>query len=42
MNGIKFLFAAYIATWFIHGAYLTHLVRSFKRLREELKEMSKK
>jgi CcmD family protein len=41
MNGIKFLFAAYIATWVIHGAYLTHLVRSFKRLRDELREMKK-
>ena len=42
MNGVKFLFAAYIATWLIHGAYLTHLVRSFKRLRHELREMGKK
>ena len=39
MSGVKFLFAAYIATWLIHGAYLTHLVRSFKRLRRELKEL---
>ncbi|HTS06920.1 MAG TPA: CcmD family protein [Candidatus Eisenbacteria bacterium] len=42
MNGIKFLFAAYIATWLIHGGYLLHLVRSFKRLRGELRGMGKK
>jgi len=42
MNGIKFLFAAYIATWVIHGAYLTHLVRGFKKLRDELRDMGKK
>ena len=42
MSGIKFLFAAYIATWLIHGSYLVHLVRSFKRLRRELKETAKK
>jgi CcmD family protein len=42
MNGIKFLFAAYIATWVIHGVYLTHLVRSFKRLRRELKDVGRK
>ena len=42
MNGIKFLFAAYIATWVIHGSYLTCLVRSFKKLRTELKDVGKK
>jgi CcmD family protein len=42
MNGIKFLFAAYIATWVIHGAYLTYLVRSFKKLRNELKDVGEK
>ena len=41
-NGIKFLFAAYVATWVIHGSYLVHLVRSFKRMRAELREMGKK
>jgi CcmD family protein len=41
MNGIKFLFAAYIATWVIHGVYLATLVRRFSRLRRELKEMGK-
>jgi CcmD family protein len=41
MNAIKFLFAAYIATWMIHGVYLATLVRRFSRLRRELKEMRK-
>ena len=40
MNAIKFLFAAYIATWVIHGAYLTSLVRRFHRLRKQVKEAS--
>lgn len=39
MNAIKFLFAAYIATWVIHGIYLGTLVRRFSRLRHELKEL---
>jgi len=42
MNGIKFLFAAYIATWLIHGFYLATLVRRFSRLREQLRELGKK
>jgi CcmD family protein len=42
MNAIKFLFAAYIATWVIHGVYLGSLVRRFGRLRRELKEVGKR
>ena len=42
MNAIKFLFAAYIATWAIHGVYLATLVRRFGRLRRELRELRKK
>jgi CcmD family protein len=41
MNAIKFLFAAYIATWAIHGVYLGSLVRRFGKLRRELKEVGK-
>lgn len=41
MNALKFLFAAYIATWLIHGVYLGTLVRRFSRLRGELKELGK-
>lgn len=42
MNAIKFLFAAYIATWLIHAFYLGSLVRRFSRLREQLRESKKK
>ena len=41
MNAIKFLFAAYIVTWLIHGVYLSTLVSRFSRLRRELKELGK-
>jgi CcmD family protein len=41
MNGLKFLFAAYLATWLIHGVYLVTIVRRFSRLRRELKELGK-
>jgi CcmD family protein len=39
MNSIKFLFAAYIATWVIHGTYLGTLVRRFSRLKKESAEL---
>jgi CcmD family protein len=42
MNAIRFLFAAYIATWVIHGVYLGTVVRRFTRLREQLKELGKR
>ena len=42
MNAIKFLFAAYIATWAIHAFYIGTLVRRFSRLRQEMKELEKK
>jgi CcmD family protein len=41
MNAVKFLVAAYIATWLIHGVYLGSLVRRFSRLRKQLKEVKK-
>jgi CcmD family protein len=41
MNSMKFLFAAYIATWLIHSFYLLTLVRRFRRLRKDLKELGK-
>jgi CcmD family protein len=41
MNALKFLFAAYIATWVIHAFYLGTLVRRFSKLREQLKELGK-
>ncbi|MGO9084493.1 MAG: hypothetical protein ACLQBK_04640 [Candidatus Sulfotelmatobacter sp.] len=36
MNALKFLFAAYIATWVIHAIYLGTVIRRFRRLRQEL------
>ena len=41
MNAIKFLYAAYIVTWLIHIAYLGSLVRRYRRLRQQLKELGK-
>jgi len=41
MNAIKFLYAAYIATWLIHAFYLGTLARRFKRLHRQLKELGK-
>jgi CcmD family protein len=41
MNAVKFLFAAYIATWVIHTFYLGTLVTRFSKLRRELKELGK-
>jgi CcmD family protein len=41
MNAIKFLVAAYVATWLIHGIYLSTIVRRFSKLRQQLKELSK-
>jgi CcmD family protein len=41
MNAIKFLFAAYVATWVIHAFYLGTLLRRFSRLRRQLKELER-
>ncbi len=41
MNGVKFLFAAYVATWVIHVFYLSTIARRFSRLRRELRELGK-
>jgi CcmD family protein len=42
MKGIRFLYAAYVATWLIHAFYLGSLVRRYSRLRERLREIGKK
>jgi CcmD family protein len=42
MNSIRFLYAAYVATWLIHVFYLSTLVRRFGRLRQRLGDISKK
>jgi CcmD family protein len=41
MNSAKFLYAAYIATWAIHGLYLTSIVRRYSRLRQRMKDLGK-
>jgi CcmD family protein len=41
MNSIKFLYAAYIATWLIHGFYIGSLVRRYSRLRRQMKDLRK-
>jgi CcmD family protein len=38
---MSFLYVAYAATWIIHIAYLTLLVRRYQRLRDEIQEMKK-
>jgi CcmD family protein len=42
MKSIRYLYAAYVATWVIHAVYLGSLVRRFDRLRHRMKEVSKK
>jgi hypothetical protein len=41
MNSIKFLWAAYIATWLIHGFYIGSVARRYRRARQRMKELSK-
>jgi len=41
MNATKFLIAAYVATWLIHGGYILSLVRRFRKLRQQVKELGK-
>jgi len=39
MNAIKFLIAAYLATWVIHGAYIGTLVSRFSKLRQRMRDL---
>jgi CcmD family protein len=41
MNSIKFLYAAYIAAWLIHGGYIASLVRRYGKLKREASELKK-
>lgn len=41
MNSLKYLYAAYIATWTIHAAYLGSVVRRYAHLRQQMKELGK-
>jgi CcmD family protein len=39
---MTFLYAAYAATWIIHIAYLSTLVRRYSKLRKEIEELKRK
>jgi hypothetical protein len=39
---MNYLYAAYIATWAIHVAYLGTLVRRYLRLRNEIAEFKRR
>ena len=39
---MNFLYAAYMATWVIHIAYLGILIRRYSRLRKDVDELNKK
>lgn len=41
MNSIKFLYAAYIATWVIQGIYIGSLVSRYRNLCQRMKELAK-
>ena len=38
---MNFLYAAYGATWLIHGVYFGVLIRKYLRLRKEAEELKK-
>ncbi len=38
---MSYLYAAYIATWMIHGTYLFILVRKYSQLRREMENLKK-
>ena len=42
MTALKFMVAAYVATWLIHGGYIATLVSRYSKLRREMKELGKK
>ncbi|HEY4053922.1 MAG TPA: CcmD family protein [Terriglobales bacterium] len=41
MNSLHYLYAAYIATWAIHGTYLWILARKSAKIRREMEKMKK-
>jgi len=38
---MSYLFAAFVATWVIHGTYLTILVRKYSKIRREMERLKK-
>lgn len=41
MNATKFLYSAYAITWLIHVFYISTLIRRYRRLRQEMKDLGK-
>ncbi|HTW31640.1 MAG TPA: hypothetical protein VMD76_08185 [Candidatus Sulfotelmatobacter sp.] len=41
-SSVKFLIAAYIATWVIHAFYIGTLVSRFRKLRGQMRELGKR
>jgi CcmD family protein len=41
MSSLHYLYAAYIATWAIHGTYLWTLVRKYAHIRREMEKLGK-
>jgi hypothetical protein len=39
---MKFMYAAYAATWIIHIAYLAIMTRGYRRVREEIEELRRR
>lgn len=39
---MSYLYAAYIATWVIHGTYLAILVRKYAGIRREMESLRRK
>lgn len=38
---MKFLYAAYIVTWTVHIVYIAILVRGFRKVEEEVKDLER-
>jgi CcmD family protein len=41
MNSLHYLYAAYIATWAIHGTYLWILARKAAKIRREMEKVKR-
>lgn len=41
MNSLHYLYAAYVATWAIHGTYLWILLRKYSKIRREMEKLKK-
>jgi len=38
---VNYLIAAYVATWLIHGTYLSILVKKYSKLRREIESLKR-